>query len=105
MTDESQTTASPATAWDCLYWKCREDGVCHGVTYGGCRARHPLNDFADRWELDGDLIRCRRCNRAQQTSWMNHDFSHAAECRTAEAERTPWLTLIGLIQLAKENAL
>ena len=35
MTDQPQTT--PSTAWDCPYWKCREDGVCHGVTYGGCR--------------------------------------------------------------------
>lgn len=58
---------------------------------------HPLNDFADRWEVDGDCIRCRSCNRPQQVSWMHHDFSHVSGCRNADAERNPWKTLGGLI--------
>ena len=58
---------------------------------------HPLIDFADRWELDGDCIRCRQCGRAQQTSWMHHDFAHAHYCVSAKAERNPWKSLYGLI--------
>ena len=59
--------------------------------------RHPLIDFADRWELDGDYIRCRACNRPQQTSWMRHDFPHASGCRNENAERNPWMILASLI--------
>jgi hypothetical protein len=58
---------------------------------------NPLNDFANRWELDGDYIRCRACNRPQQVSWMLHAFPHAAECPNAAAEINPWLTLSSLI--------
>jgi hypothetical protein len=59
--------------------------------------RNPLNDFADRWALDGDLIRCRRCNRGQHTSWAHHDFQHAAGCRNEQAEGDPWKVLLGMI--------
>lgn len=59
--------------------------------------RHPLNDFADRWELDGDYIRCRTCTRPQIVSLMHHDFHHAAGCRLASSEQKPWKTLIALL--------
>lgn len=64
---------------------------------------HPLIDFADRWGLDGDYVRCRACRRPQQTSWLRFDFPHASGCRNEGAERNPWLTLSSLIvaQLAK----
>jgi hypothetical protein len=58
---------------------------------------HSLNLFADKWELDGDCIRCRACNRLQQVSWIHHDFPHAAGCRNSDAARNPWKTLAGLI--------
>lgn len=59
--------------------------------------RNALNDFADRWALDGDVIRCRKCKRGQHTSWAHHDFQHAALCWNAAAEQNPWKTLLGLI--------
>jgi hypothetical protein len=59
--------------------------------------REPLNDFANRWELDGDYIRCRACNRPQIVSCALWDFRHAAGCRNESAERNPWLSLSGLI--------
>lgn len=64
---------------------------------------HPLIDFADRWEVDGDYIRCRACNRPQQVSYMHHDFPHASHCTKGDAERNPWKTLGSLItaQMAK----
>jgi hypothetical protein len=66
---------------------------------------HPLNDFADRWELDGDYIRCRCCNRPQQVSYALHDFPHASRCKNAEsAERDPWKTLNSLITAQIANA-
>lgn len=58
---------------------------------------HPLIDFADRWEVDGDYIRCRSCRRPQQTAWLHHDFNHLAGCRNTDSERNPWKTLGGLI--------
>jgi hypothetical protein len=66
--------------------------------------RHPLNDFADRWEVDGDCIRCRGCNRPQQASWMHHDFPHVAGCRYSDAERNPWKTLASLITAQSAKA-
>jgi hypothetical protein len=59
--------------------------------------RNPLNDFASRWKVDGDYIRCRACNRPQQITWMHHDFPHAAFCKNQDVERNPWKTLGGLI--------
>lgn len=59
--------------------------------------RHPLNDFADRWELNGDCMRCRKCKRQQQTSWALHDFPHAAGCWNEAGERNPWKSLASLI--------
>ena len=60
--------------------------------------RHPLNDFANRWKIDGDYIRCRNCDRPQQVSWALHDFPHASHCRRSDGfEINPWKTLAGLI--------
>jgi hypothetical protein len=43
-------------------------------------AQHPLNAFADKWALDGDLIRCRACNRPQHVSYSLHPFHHRSGC-------------------------
>lgn len=60
--------------------------------------RHPLNDFADRWELNGDCIRCRKCKRQQQVSWALHDFPHASGCKCSDvAEHNPWKSLASMI--------
>lgn len=76
------------------------------VLDGNDARQHPLIDFADRWELDGDYIRCRACNRPQQVSWALHDFPHASGCRAEGGEPTPWVTLNSLIiaQLVKAKA-
>ena len=58
---------------------------------------HPLMAFADRWELDGDCLRCRHCNRPQQVGWALHDFHHASGCKNENGERNPWKSLAGLI--------
>lgn len=51
---KDQTTA---TAWNCPYWKCREDGVCHGVTYGGCRDETVHLNKAQQRIMDAALRR------------------------------------------------
>lgn len=56
-----------------------------------------LIDFADRWEMDGDYIRCKHCQRPQQISWMHHDFPHLAWCHNIGKDMNPWKTLAGLI--------
>jgi len=66
--------------------------------------RNPLLDFVDRWEVDADIVRCRSCGRGQQTSWMNYDFPHAANCRNELAERNPWKTLASLLNALVSNA-
>ena len=68
------------------------------------RCRDPLNEFADRWELDGDYIRCRACHRPQIIGMAHHDFRHAAGCRGAEWERNPWKSLSGLLTAAIAKA-
>lgn len=57
-----------------------------------------LINFSGRWILDGDYIRCRRCNRPQIASYALWDFPHSATCASAgSSERNPWKSLAGLI--------
>lgn len=58
---------------------------------------NPLIDFADRWQLDGDYIRCKHCQRPQQISWLHHEFPHRAWCHNIGKDMNPWKTLAGLI--------
>lgn len=60
-------------------------------------AQPALCDFADRWKLDGDYLRCRRCRRPQIISCAQLDFPHASGCKGAAWERHPWQTLASLI--------
>ena len=65
-----------------------------------------LCDFAMRWEIDGDYMRCRKCKRPQITSYASHDFPHADGCKAAgTAEAHPWETFIRLLQpLIRDHA-
>lgn len=57
-----------------------------------------LCNFAMRWEMDGDYLRCRKCKRPQITDYAHVDFAHASECKAAgKVEPRPWETLIALL--------
>ncbi|MGN6282131.1 hypothetical protein [Frateuria sp.] len=57
-----------------------------------------LCSFAMRWELDGDYMRCRKCNRPQITDYANVDFIHASGCKAAgNVESRPWETFLLLL--------
>lgn len=67
-----------------------------------------LCDFSRRWELDGDLMRCRKCKRAIIFSKRDQDMHHAHECPQADQTK-PWDELNALTtaneriaELAKE---
>ncbi|QHJ00072.1 hypothetical protein GT347_20070 [Xylophilus rhododendri] len=56
-----------------------------------------LCDFSNRWTLDGDYLRCRFCNRAQITNYMDSPFPHAGSCKpTRVLEPQPWRTFLAL---------
>lgn len=56
-----------------------------------------LCDFSNRWKLDSDYLRCRRCNRPQITNYMDSPFPHASGCRPARVlEPHPWRTFLAL---------
>lgn len=59
--------------------------------------RHPLKIFADKWELDGDLIRCRVCIRGQHSSLALQPFHHRAGCINEHEAPDPWKVLASLI--------
>lgn len=58
---------------------------------------HPLNSLAQRWVLDGDLIRCRACSRGQHISRGGEAFRHASWCIHTETESRPWFDLHALV--------
>lgn len=70
------------------------------------RMNSALCDFAMRWEIDGDYMRCRKCKRPQITNYASHDFPHADGCKAAgTAEVHPWKTFIHLLQpLIRDHA-
>ncbi len=70
---------------------------------GSQTTRPALCEFSERWELDGDYLRCRCCGRPQIASMALHGFKHAAGCLGSDAERNPWKTLASLVnaQIAK----
>ena len=66
---------------------------------GLSEANSQLCSFAMRWEIDGDYMRCRKCNRPQLTSYMHREFPHAHECKAAgNVESHPWQTFVLLMQ-------
>lgn len=61
-------------------------------------ANGKLCSFSMRWELDGDYMRCRLCQRPQLTSYARHPFPHVDGCKGAQAhEAHPWVTLLQLL--------
>ncbi len=53
-----------------------------------------LCDFAIRWQLDGDYLRCTGCKRPQLTNYAGEAFVHAGGCKqAATSEVHPWLAL------------
>lgn len=75
----------------------RDERVKHMTADSRTAERPALITFGERWELDGDYLRCRSCRRPQIVSFSLHDFPHAAGCRGAAHECNPWKTLAGLI--------
>ncbi|WP_439426426.1 hypothetical protein [Stenotrophomonas sp. T8] len=61
-------------------------------------ANGKLCSFSMRWELDGDYIRCRICQRPQLTSYAHYPFPHVDGCKGAQAhEANPWITFVQLL--------
>ncbi|HGM6050657.1 TPA: hypothetical protein ACOEPG_000444 [Stenotrophomonas maltophilia] len=61
-------------------------------------ANAALCEFAERWSMDGDYMRCRICQRPQLTSYARYPFPHDAGCLGAQAhEARPWITFVQLL--------
>lgn len=56
-----------------------------------------LLDFADKFRLDGDLLRCVSCNRGIVASRHDEDFVHAANCKMLRTRGRPWSALQGIL--------
>lgn len=61
-----------------------------------------LMALAGRFELDGDLMRCRACGRGIHISRDREDMIHAYGCRNETYER-PWELLAGAISQEGTN--
>lgn len=66
-------------------------------------ALHQMNnalcDFAMRWVVDGDYLRCKKCKRPHIASAIDRPFEHAAGCKmAATSELYPWRTLMAILQ-------
>jgi len=65
---------------------------------GIAEANGKLCSFSMRWELDGDYMRCRTCQRPQLTNYARYSFPHADSCQGAPTYEThPWITLLQLL--------
>lgn len=61
-------------------------------------ANGKLCSFSMRWELDGDYMRCRICQRPQLTSYARYPFPHVDGCKGAQAHEVhPWITFVQLL--------
>jgi len=56
-----------------------------------------LLEFADRFHLDGDLLRCTSCNRGIVASRQDEDFVHAPSCNLRMVKGRPWSTLQAIL--------
>lgn len=72
------------------------------VSAGGDADTRQMNDalidFAKRWKVDGDYLRCTHCERPQIASRWREDFIHAAGCLREDSEAFPWLALARLVE-------
>lgn len=63
------------------------------------RMNHALCDFAVRWVLDGDYLRCKKCKRPHIASAIDRPFEHAEGCKlAATAEEFPWQSLLRILR-------
>ena len=78
------------------------DVPIHGLT----EINRELCLFSDRWMIDGDYIRCRKCKRPQLTSYMDWAFPHSEGCKAIGAvEVHPWRTYLGVVNRLTRAAL
>lgn len=56
-----------------------------------------LLEFAGRFRLDGDLLRCIDCNRGIVASRMDEEFVHAPSCKSRTTGGRPWAELQGIL--------
>ena len=56
-----------------------------------------LQQWAEEWRLDGDLCRCKHCNRGQHVSKASDEFQHAPYCHNSELTTNPWGSLEGIL--------
>lgn len=56
-----------------------------------------LLDFASDWTIDGDLLRCRDCKRAQIASRQDEDFVHRSDCKKLRIGGRPWTVLQAIL--------
>lgn len=58
-----------------------------------------LCSFSDRWQHDGDYLRCKACKRPQLTSYMDHPFPHVDRCKSEVQgyEKHPWRAYLAII--------
>lgn len=69
----------------------------------------PVNDslleFADHWKLDGDYLRCRKCNRPHIASKAAMPFVHMSGCKLeGKLTQHPWLLLRDILNGRAEYA-
>lgn len=62
-----------------------------------------LIHFSWNWELDGDLIRCKMCNRAHHISYRNVLPEHKDNCKSLVQNEQPWEILFDLLNVPKQE--
>jgi hypothetical protein len=63
-----------------------------------------LLKFASHWKLDGDYIRCARCNRPHLASYASHAFEHANGCHLASRSVAhPWVELARILERVPQD--
>jgi len=60
-------------------------------------SRNPLMLWDDHWQLDGDLVRCRTCQRGCHVAHAHEAFQHASKCQGDMGELQPWKALLGIL--------
>lgn len=61
-----------------------------------------LLEFSNHWKLDGDYLRCRKCNRPHIASMAHMPFSHMSGCKLeSKATQHPWLRLRDILNGAE----
>lgn len=57
-----------------------------------------LCEFSRHWKLDGDYLRCRKCNRPHIASAAHKPFAHDSGCKAESGEAHPWRRLIEILR-------